>query len=295
MLVASAASYAPSPAAIVQQDRAAAFRGVGTWVDIYDTRLLAHPEVIVRRSVAAGVRTIYVETGNFRQGADVVNRKAILQVIRRAHANGIRVVGWYLPGLVRPKLDRRRLIAAARLGSGSVRFDAIAFDIEASNVKKVNLRNRRLVWLADQVRAAVGTRVPLGAIIPSPPGMRLVPHYWPRFPYEQGEPSTPEAPTPAIELGSSGNLLVDVHEHQTHRMLEYNSDGNEIASFDAGGEDALHGLAYDPRLHRLYLLNTNGNLIPPVAQVRSLTPPKPNIFAALHTLWPTRAIRCFEK
>jgi hypothetical protein len=183
VLVASPASFAPSPAAIVQQDRAVAFRGVGTWVDIYDARLLAHPDVIVQRSVAAGVRTIYIETGNFRQGADVVNRTAILQVIRRAHASGIRVVGWYLPGLVRPKLDRRRLIAAARLGRGSVRFDAIAFDIEASNVKKVNLRNRRLIWLANQVRAAVGKRVPIGAIIPSPPGMRLVPHYWPRFPY----------------------------------------------------------------------------------------------------------------
>jgi hypothetical protein len=42
-----------------------------------------------------------------------------------------------------------------------------------------------LVELSERLRRAVGTAYPLGAIIPSPLGMRANPSYWPGFPYPQ--------------------------------------------------------------------------------------------------------------
>jgi hypothetical protein len=63
------------------------------------------------------------------------------------------------------------------------RFDSFALDIESSSVRSPALRNTRLLDLSRRVRAAVGPSYPLGAIIPSPVGMKLLPRYWPGFPY----------------------------------------------------------------------------------------------------------------
>ena len=45
------------------------------------------------------------------------------------------------------------------------------------------LRSKRLVQLSARLRRAVGRGYPLGAIIPSPVGIRRHRHYWPHFPY----------------------------------------------------------------------------------------------------------------
>ena len=44
-------------------------------------------------------------------------------------------------------------------------------------------RTRRLLALSTRMRAAVGPAYRLGAIIPSPVGMKRLRHYWPGFPY----------------------------------------------------------------------------------------------------------------
>jgi hypothetical protein len=94
------------------------------------------------------------------------------------------VVAWYLPSFADPAQDERRALAAIRFRSASgERFDAFALDIEASLVRPASLRNRRLLRLSARLRASVGRRYALGAIIPSAVGMRRHPDYWPRFPY----------------------------------------------------------------------------------------------------------------
>jgi hypothetical protein len=45
------------------------------------------------------------------------------------------------------------------------------------------VRTARLLDLSGRLRAAAGPSYALGAIIPSPRGMQLLPHYWPGFPY----------------------------------------------------------------------------------------------------------------
>jgi tripartite motif-containing protein 71 len=92
---------------------------------------------------------------------------------------------------------------------------------------------------------------------------------------EEGGPQGDEGPTPGIALDSSdGRVFLDVYENAQHRVLEYDSSGTELASFDAGMEDALHGIAYGDRAGELYLVATNGNARPPIAHVRILTPPR---------------------
>lgn len=161
-----------------------AYAGVGTWLDIYATSFWAHP----RREVAAmhryGIRTLYLQTGNYEQSVDLVRPHALGQFIDAAHAVGMRVVAWYLPSFLYPTQDTRRALAAIRFRNAKGgRFDSFALDIEASLVKSVPLRSKRLLRLSARLRAAVGHRYPLGAIIPSPVGIRLHPHYWPHFPY----------------------------------------------------------------------------------------------------------------
>ena len=131
-----------------------------------------------------GVRTLYLQTGNYEQNVDLVRPERLGRFIDAAHAAGMRVVAWYLPSFLYPAADTRRALAAIRFRSAKgEHFDSFALDIEASLVRSVPLRSKRLLQLSARLRAAVGHRYPLGAIIPSPVGIRRHPTYWPRFPY----------------------------------------------------------------------------------------------------------------
>jgi hypothetical protein len=177
LVLAGAASTAESPSL-------AAYRGLATWVDIYDGKLFANPPAAVAGMKRRGVRTLFIETANYHAPQDVVKRPAIERFIESAHSAGIKVVAWYLPGFGNYARDLRRSLAAVRLRTrNGQRFDSFALDIEDSSVRKVSLRTSRLVKLSEAIRSAAGLSYPLGAIIPSPRGMQLLPTYWPRFPY----------------------------------------------------------------------------------------------------------------
>ena len=173
-----------APAAGAASQRSAAYAGLGTWLDIYATSSWANPQREVAAMARVGVRTLYLQTGNYGQPVDLVRPRALGQFVDAAHRAGLRVVAWYLPSFADPAQDARRALAAIRFRSAhGQRFDSFALDIEASFVKPVALRNRRLLSLSARLRAAVGPHYPLGAIIPSAVGMRRHPRYWPRFPY----------------------------------------------------------------------------------------------------------------
>jgi hypothetical protein len=160
------------------------YAGLGTWLDIYATSSWLDPRREVAEMARDGARTLYLQTGNYEQQVDLVRRRMLGRFVDAAHAVGLRVVAWYLPSFANPVQDERRSLAAIRFRSAhGERFDAFALDIEASLARPVSLRNRRLLRLSDELRAAAGPRYALGAIIPSPVGMRRHPDYWPRFPY----------------------------------------------------------------------------------------------------------------
>jgi hypothetical protein len=178
LLVAPAAGARSTPRHL------APYAGLGTWLDIYATSFWTNPEHEVAAMARDGVRTLYLQTGNYGSAAALVRPAALGRFIDSAHAAGIRVVAWYVPAFVNPRQDKRRSLAAIRFRSAhGERFDSFALDIEASLVSSASLRTKRLLHLSGQLRKAVGPRYALGAIIPSPLGIRRHRHYWPHFPY----------------------------------------------------------------------------------------------------------------
>lgn len=162
------------------------YRGLGTWIDIYDDSAWADPAGTVAAMKAHGVRTLYLETSNFRRGKAFVFPEGVQAFVDAAHAARMAVVAWYLPGFRDVARDLRRSMMAIRYRTPSGNgFDSFALDIESPEVSDATVRTQRLLDLSQQIRDAVGSDYPLGAIIPSPLAMRKNPLYWPGFPYAQ--------------------------------------------------------------------------------------------------------------
>jgi hypothetical protein len=161
------------------------YRGLGTWVDIFDSSY-KHPGAAVRSMAAKGVRTLYLETSNYRHNRPFVHRGKVAQFLDAATRYGLKTVAWYLPSFRRVRADYRRSLAAIRLHTNrGNRFDSFALDIESPEVRDPSTRTHRLLRLSAKLRSAVGSDYPLGGIIPSPYGMQHAGRYWPRFPYAQ--------------------------------------------------------------------------------------------------------------
>jgi hypothetical protein len=157
------------------------FAGLGTWVDIYSAEW-KNPETAVAAMASHGVKTLYLETGNYSHRGPVFKPRYAGRFIDAAHAAGIQVVAWYLPAFVNIKVDARKALGATAFRSATgQQFDGFALDIEATKVRSLSLRNHRLHQLSSRIRYAVGSKYPLGAITPSPVGMS--PSYWPGIPY----------------------------------------------------------------------------------------------------------------
>jgi hypothetical protein len=182
-LLSAVLAAAPSRAAVSSR-QPSPYAGLGTWADIFATSTWADPERAVAAMARVGVRTLFLQTGNYSQPTDLVRRRALGRFVDAAHAAGLHVVAWYLPSFADLTQDRRRALAAIRFRSPrGERFDSFALDIEASLVKPVWLRTQRLLRLSALLRSAVGPRYRLGAITPGEVGFRRHPRYWPRFPF----------------------------------------------------------------------------------------------------------------
>jgi hypothetical protein len=112
-----------------------------------------------------GVKTLYLETCNYSCKDDLHRPNSLSRWLDAAHASGMEVVAWYLPGFDKLRRDTRRSLAAINFQSvGGQRFDAFALDIEARVVTPTQKRNRRILELSRRIRAAAGNGYPLGAI-----------------------------------------------------------------------------------------------------------------------------------
>lgn len=161
--------------------------GLGAWVDVYDwTRELGGPDPSVGVAdidamADAGVQTLYLQTGHERAADDVIEPERLRELIDRAHANDLHVVAWYLPTLVDPERDLRRLLAAAELP-----VDGLGVDIEAIDVPDAAERNRRIVELSTKLRAELGDDKALAAITLSSVHVEVVNQdYWPGYPWAE--------------------------------------------------------------------------------------------------------------
>ena len=185
---ATTSATAPAPPA----DRTAPFRGMGTWVDVFEwaPSYVKAPETAVDLQPSAvddmaaqGVQVLYIQATRFNNptGGDIVDPEVLARWLDRARANKIRVVAWYLATLTDPAADLRRLQAVARLPG----VDGIGVDIESTAVTDPVERSARLVELSRAVRKALPDR-PLSAIVLPPVDTDVVNlKYWPGFPWQQ--------------------------------------------------------------------------------------------------------------
>jgi hypothetical protein len=161
------------------------FRGLGAWVDIFEDGAWERPAKAVADMAGHGVRTLYLQTSNYSQDDAIVHTAGVARFLAAAHRRGIRVVAWYLPGFAKLARDFQRSMAAIRYRSAAgERFDAFALDIESSILGPPSERSKRLIRLSKRIRAKAGAGYTLGAIIPSPVGIKLNKGYWPKFPYD---------------------------------------------------------------------------------------------------------------
>ncbi|HJR26139.1 MAG TPA: hypothetical protein VJ804_11735 [Acidimicrobiales bacterium] len=161
--------------------------GLGAWVDAYDWTLELGgptPPVDVEDIDAmadAGIQTLYLQTSHRRSTSDVMEPERLEELIDRAHERDLHVVAWYLPTFLDPADDLARLVAASEL-----RVDGLGVDIEATDVVDVAERNRRLLALSEDLRAAVGDDKVLAAITLSTVHTQVVnPAFWPDYPYAE--------------------------------------------------------------------------------------------------------------
>jgi hypothetical protein len=218
----------------------AVYGGLGSWLDIFAGRAWNDPGALVARAKAAGVRTLYLQTSNYSQRLAIVRPVALGRFVDAAHAAGMRVVAWYLPGFTDPSRDARRALAAVRFRSATGQsFDGFGLDIEASIVRNVTVRNARLLSLAALLRREAPRSFPLGAIIPSPVGMLRHPHYWPAFPYKALAPSF-DAILPMAYFSHYAHSAPAAYAYAHHvmTMLRSHLDGRLPLVHMIGGSDS---------------------------------------------------------
>jgi hypothetical protein len=178
-LLLSQAERAHTPPSLV------AYRGLATWVDVYDHRAWANPEAAVKDMASHGVRTLFIQTGNSSSKSAIFDPPAQRAFIRAAHARGMKVVAWYLPDMVDVTTDYDRIAQAIRFRTPDGQsFDSFALDIESTAVTPESARNQALDTLSVKIRSLVGGSYSLGAIIPSPVGIAKQAGNWDTFPYE---------------------------------------------------------------------------------------------------------------
>lgn len=157
------------------------FSGLGAWVDMYDGPPWKYPVRAVQKMSDKGVKTLYLETANYRKpkSGSIYRPAAVAKFLTAADEAGIDVVAWYVPGFKNVRRDLRRSRAAIEFRTEEgLAFDSFALDIEATLVRDIETRNRRARRLSRRIRDLVGEDAPLGAIVPEAGAL-----YWPDFPY----------------------------------------------------------------------------------------------------------------
>lgn len=159
-----------------------AYQGLGSWIDIFNSKPWSNPGRAVRIMHRRGAEAIFLQTSTYGQGTGIYDEGAIDAYLHHAHRRGMKVVAWYVPAFDQQKVDFRRIRRAIEYRSPSgERFDSFGLDIEATNVGNVAVRNQRLLSLSKRIRALAGPNYPLGAITPDP----VEALYWPNFPYKE--------------------------------------------------------------------------------------------------------------
>jgi hypothetical protein len=138
--------------------------GKGMWVWQFDQTEGGDAGVIVRRAMDAGLRQLWIRVGSSKSGFYAANDLNAL--VGRAHAAGLKVIGWGFPYLYDPLGDARWTAQALDWrGPGGDRLDGFSADIEKST-EGVALTKRRVAVYLGAVRRAAGSRLIVATVYP---------------------------------------------------------------------------------------------------------------------------------
>lgn len=187
--VASSAPAQP-PKPVKMGPDLSAYAGMGAWVDMYDFNRpnTLPPAAIVDELASRGVRTLFLQTGRWNLPQDILDPVALSAFIELAHAKGMKVVAWYLPGFADNDLEMRRTMAAINLTTPTgQRFDGFAPDIEDFRaVGRDMIRfNAGIVDYSRRLREAVGPNYALGAITVDAKNNKRAAAHWAPFPWPE--------------------------------------------------------------------------------------------------------------
>lgn len=176
-----AAPAPPAPAGIT------AYTGLSGWLDLYHYGAPGDdaPATVVAAMAAHGVRTLYIETARWNSPAALDHPGAVGDFLDAAHASGLRMVGWYMPGFADVARDVARSVAVMDFASpGGQHFDGFAADIEdRSATRSQDQFNAGIAAYAQAVRAGVPDGTTLGAIVPDARNNQRAPAHWAGFPW----------------------------------------------------------------------------------------------------------------
>ena len=173
-----------------------AYRGLGAWLDAFDYapcyfRPREGPQVVpedLPAMAAQGVRTLYLQAARRDplSPEGIVDRNLVGRFLSTAHAEGMRVVAWYLPKFGDLEADLANLALLREFRAENHGFDGIAVDIEyRREVPDAGELNRRVVELSHRLRRAAPDH-PLGAIVYPPVLFDVIrPTFWPGFPWAE--------------------------------------------------------------------------------------------------------------
>ena len=179
---------APRPLLAAPADNIGMFRGLGSWIDVFDhTDDPATVLPFVRGMAERGTKTLYLETARFASTTDIQFPTALGAALDEAKALGMRVVAWYPPAFDDLERDVRRSLAAiAFVSPKGNRFDAFGADIEyTEKVPDHAERSRRAVEYSRRLREGAPAGYPMAAIVIPPTSLVYNPNRWAGFPWAE--------------------------------------------------------------------------------------------------------------
>ena len=170
------------------------YYGLGAWVDSYDAdpaytsgRPTVQPGDTAEMA-AVGVQTLFMQAARSddRATGPTTDPWVLAEFLMNAHADGLDVVGWYLPKWSSDEEDLERLLAIHGFEVLGHRFDGLAVDIEWNRGEledDARERSRRLLLLSLQLRDSIGEATLGGIVMPPIVTDQINPDFWPDFPW----------------------------------------------------------------------------------------------------------------
>ncbi len=148
--------------------------GKGMWIWQVSRTERGDADAIVDKAKETGLSHLYVRMGSSWDGFTA--GPFLDEILPAAHAEGIRVYGWDFPRLISVPYDVARAQAAVayRTPEGH-RIDGFAADIETA-AEGTRISAEGATAYGAGLRRAVGTSVPLVAVVPRPSPVRPYPY-----------------------------------------------------------------------------------------------------------------------